>query len=298
MENIRTMNETFSIQFSGKAFDNYDIPASALAQSLLALDGLAKRSAEAIYGKNSNTEIKVKAGFRQGSFIVDLIASQPDLVAVGTLIGIAANSVTIKEGVVNFIKEIIKLAKFAFGKKVEPKAICENSKQVKITNQLGQTNVFNASVVCIYNQDRTRSQLSRLTQTLDQDGVESIRIFTNDSDETAETINKQDRENLRYEEGIILTDNENEVILEIVGPMTNGSKKGWRFSEGDNGIEFSANVEDTSFLEKVKSREISFENGTSISAIVRTVQKKNIRTVTERTIVEVLEVFSSSQPES
>lgn len=72
MENVRTMSETFSIQFTGKAFDNHDIPASALAQSLLALDGLAKRSAEVIYGKNSNTEIKVKAGFRQGSFIVDL----------------------------------------------------------------------------------------------------------------------------------------------------------------------------------------------------------------------------------
>lgn len=57
MENVRTINETFSIQFSGKAFDNHDIPASALAQSLLALDGLAKRTAEAVYGKGSNPEI-------------------------------------------------------------------------------------------------------------------------------------------------------------------------------------------------------------------------------------------------
>ena len=57
MENIRIMNETFSIQFAGKAFDNHEIPASALAQSLLALDGLAKRTAEVVYGKDANAEI-------------------------------------------------------------------------------------------------------------------------------------------------------------------------------------------------------------------------------------------------
>ena len=75
MTKIKVMNETFSIQFSGKAFDNYDIPASALAQSLLALDGLVKKTAEAVYGKNVEAEVKVKAGFKQGSFIVDLIAA-------------------------------------------------------------------------------------------------------------------------------------------------------------------------------------------------------------------------------
>lgn len=108
-------------------------------------------------------------------------------------------------------------------------------------------------------------------------------------------INKQDREFFRYEEGMVLTDNESEVILEVVGPMLDGSSKGWRFSEGDDGVEFSASVEDDDFLGKVKSREIKFENGTAVRAIVRTVQRKNIRTVTERTIVEVLEVFSPPQ---
>lgn len=297
MENVQTMSETFSIQFTGKAFDNHDIPASALAQSLLALDGLAKRSAEVIYGKNSNTEIKVKAGFRQGSFIVDLVAtcaSDPE-VAVATVAG----GVTIGGGVVATLKGILKLGKFTFGKKVETETEPGADGQVKVTNQLGQVNYFNSTVVNIYNQDRTRSQISRLTQTLDKDGADSIRISTGDDDETAEVIGKQDREFFRYEEGVVLTDNESEVILEIVGPMVNGSPKGWRFCEGgDGGIEFNANVEDADFLAKVKSREIKFENGTSVLAVVRTVQRNNIRTVTERTIVEILEIFSSTQSAS
>lgn len=293
MEKFRVMKETFSIQFSGKAFDDYEIPATALAQSLLALDGLAKRSAEALYGNDSNPEIKVKAGFRQGSFIVDLIATcQEDPVVA---VGVAGGVVTAGSGVVAILKGIIKLGKFCFGKKVETADEPDTQGMVTVVNQIGKVNQFNAAVINIYNQDRTRSQISRLTQTLDQAGAESIRISTGDDDDTAEVIDKQDREFFRYEEGIVLTDNENEVILEVVSPMLDGSSKGWKFSEGDDGIEFTASVEDEAFLSKVKSREIKFENGTAVRAIVRTVQRKNIRTVTERSIEEVKEVYSPTE---
>ena len=71
--------------------------------------------------------------------------------------------------------------------------------------------------------------------------------------------------------------------------------KGWKFSEGDDGIEFFAAVEDEDFLAKVRSREIKFENGTAVRAVLRTTQRKNIRTITDRTIVEIKEVISPSQ---
>ena len=68
-----TVEEKFSIEFDGPAFERHEISASALAQSLLALDGLARRSAEAAYGKDAGIEIKVKGDFRPGSFIVDML---------------------------------------------------------------------------------------------------------------------------------------------------------------------------------------------------------------------------------
>ena len=141
------------------------------------------------------------------------------------------------------------------------------------------------------------SQLSRLTQTLDMDGAESIKIVdpTDVSDDATETISKADRDLFRHEEGIVLTDNEAEVILEIIGPMLNGASKGWTFSEGEDGIDFVAAVEDESFLASVRNRKIVLVNGTCIRAIVRTVQKKTVRTRTERTIVEVREVLPPTQ---
>lgn len=281
MEHFKVMNETFSIQFSGKAFDDHAIPAAALAQSLLALDGLAKRVSEVVYGKESNAEIKVKSGFRQGSFIVDLIT-------------VAAGVTTIGLGVVEVIKSVVKAGKFLRGNKVKVDPRTVKDDQVEVSNGLGQTQTFNINVINIYNHERTQSQLSRLTQTLDQDGVDSIRLYTDEKDDTGEVITKDDREFFRHEEGIVLTDNEAEVILEVVGPMMNGSGKGWKFSEGDDGIEFTADVEDEDFLQDVRERKIKFENGTTIRAIVRTVQRKNIRTTTDRTIVEVEEVTPAS----
>ena len=189
---------------------------------------------------------------------------------------VAGSAVTVVYGVVPMIKGVLKLGKFCFGKKIEASTEPDEHGDVKVVNQIGQVNYFNAAVINIYNQDRTRSQISRLTQTLDQAGADSIRISTGDDDQTPEVINKQDREFFRYEEGMVLTDNESEVILEVVGPMLDGSSKGWRFSEGDDGVEFSASVEDDDFLGKVKSREIKFENGTAVRAIVRTVQRKNM----------------------
>nr|DAH90118.1 MAG TPA: hypothetical protein [Caudoviricetes sp.] len=289
MKTSKIMTESFSIEFDGPAFDGHDIPAAALAQSLLALDGLAKRSAQALYGSSTNSELRVKAGFKKGSFIIDLIIEQFQANPLET----TAAAVTVTGGVVGVLTGVIKMAKWAMGKKTKPlEEGDEQKEEIKVENEFGQVNVFNVNVVNIYNNSRTQSQLSRLTQTLDLDGAESIKIIDPNAEqgEQEEVITKSDRDILRHEEGIVLTDSESEIILDVIGPMLNGSGKGWTFSDGE--IEFVAVVEDADFLKKVKNSEIQMVNGTTIRAIVRTVQKKNVRTRTERTVVEVLEVIS------
>ena len=59
-------------------------------------------------------------------------------------------------------------------------------------------------------------------------------------------------------------------------------------------MEFVANVEDEELLVAVRDRKIVLEHGSSIRAIVRTVQRRTTRTRTDRTIVEVKEVFPPS----
>ena len=157
------------------------------------------------------------------------------------------------------------------------------------------TPIFNQCAVTVCNNTRTLDQLSRLTQTLDSDGVDSVKFVADNSE--PQVITRQDRVYFRQEEGLVLTDNEAESILEIVGPKLNGSPKDWTFSEGEDGIEVVADVEDEDFLAAIRDRKIVLENGTNIRAIVRTIQRKKVRTRTDRTIVEVKELFPPDREE-
>lgn len=96
---------------------------------------------------------------------------------------------------------------------------------------------------------------------------------------------------INKEEGIVLTDNVSDVLLEVTIAAINGNSKGWRFSEGEDGAEFTAVVEDEDFLSAVKAKKYSWVSGVSVLASVRTVQTKNVKTKTERTILEVKEVI-------
>ncbi len=278
------MNESFSIEFDGQALETHQIPATALAQSLLALDGLSKKAASVIYGSDVEVEIKVNAGFRPGSFIVDIVEE-----FIKTPVGATASLFTVLGG-------LVALCKWAYGKAVKVVEDDKESETVKVQNDIGSVSVFNRCVVNIYNNERAKSQLSRLTQTLDSDGVDSISLFKDEAGQREEfKINKEDRKYFSREEGVVLTDNESEVILYVLVGALNGSKFGWRFSEGEDGFEFNATVEDEDFLDGVKNRKITLVNGTTIRAVVRTVQRKNVRTITDRTVVEVKDVFDPAE---
>lgn len=199
------------------------------------------------------------------------------------------------------IKEILGLGKFCFGRKAAASFESNKRGQLKVTNSAGQVQYFDPSVVKLYN--RYRLHLSKFTEPLERNGIDSIRIGTGNDDETAVVFDKKDRPYLRCDKGSVVSENECDLFLEVVAPKLNGSAEGWRFSEGKGGYEFTATIEDTAFLEKVKSQDILFAYNTGIYAVVRMVQRKAERTkkdfvddlgepaVTERSIVKVLEVY-------
>ena len=273
--------EHFSISFEGQAIEQHKISASALAQSLLALDGLARSSAQAVYGRDTEIDIQVKGEARPGAFSIDMTVRHDAPIAAGVTSAAA------------ILGQVIALGKWARGKKVREVGIEETGASLSKTRS--ETPIFNQCAVTVCNNTCTLDQLSRLTQTLDNDGADSVKFVADMSE--PQVITRQDRVYFRQEEGLVLTDNEAESILEIVGPKLNGSPKDWTFSEGEDGIEFVADVEDEDFLAAVRDRKIVLENGTNIRAIVRTIQRKKVRTRTDRTIVEVKELFPPDREE-
>ncbi len=128
--------------------------------------------------------------------------------------------------------------------------------------------------------------MDEFTKPLDQDGINSLRIQSENGKDVV--IDKSARSFLKNDEEIV-SQNEATVVLEIISPVFDGSNKGWRLSDGN--ATFLAVMADLEFLKKVNDRQYSFKKGTSIKALVRTVQKRGKRLITERTVLEVLEIL-------
>lgn len=273
---MRLSDENFSVTFSGPAFDRHEISAASLAESLLALDSLSKICGHAAYGKEADIEVKVKGTPRAGSFIIDLAIAHPVESAA-----VSASAVTVLTGV-------IALAKWAYGKSV--RILGESGSEATVENESNDIGAFEKEALRIYGLSKTKIDLSRLTQTLDREGADSVSIGSESGHE--EVITRADRRFFRDEDGEVITDNESQMVLEVTGPRLNGLSDGWTFSEGEDGAEFKAQVEDDDFLQKVRAGDYSFKSGTTILAIVRIVQIRKNRTRTKRSIIQVLDVHN------
>lgn len=114
---MRTIKETFVIDFDGAAFDKNEISASSVAQSLLALDALLQSVSKQLYGKQAVAEVKIKSGSHLGSFFVDLSIEYPDEDPSKTGAAPASGNIS----VVEVLKDLIRLNKFVLGKSAKPK---------------------------------------------------------------------------------------------------------------------------------------------------------------------------------
>lgn len=114
---MRTIKETFVIDFDGAAFDKNEISASSVAQSLLALDALLQSISKQLYGKQAEAEVKIRSGSHLGSFLVDLSIENPDDDPSKTGAAPASKNIS----VVEVLKDLFRLNKFVFGKSAELK---------------------------------------------------------------------------------------------------------------------------------------------------------------------------------
>ena len=176
MSEQHTTREHFSIVFEGPGIGQCSFSASILAQSLLALDRLAQSSAKAVYGANSEIDIQVKGEAKPGAFSVDMAVRHDAPIAAGVTSAAA------------ILGQVIALGKWARGKKVREVGIEETGASLSKTRS--GTPIFNQCAVTVCNNTRTLDQLSRLTQTLDNDGADSVKFVADMSE--PQVITRQD----------------------------------------------------------------------------------------------------------
>lgn len=265
--------DSLLFKFDGASVDDHSVSISTLVDSLNGLDKLARKTAENCYSKKVKVDVKVKA-LKPGSFIVDILLDYIEPVRLAV-----ENAITFNEVFVS----VFELGKFLLGKGILKSEPLQNDMyKTTITNCKGQQQVFNNCTVSIYSNNNTAAALDKITSPLSKTGIDNISIACGSQ---ISTIDKSQRDYFVNDKESVLSDNESIVILEVVSPVLNGASKGWKFWDGDH--EFTADIDDLTFLERVKNKEIIFQNGMQLEVSLRVVQTKHQRLYTERTITEV-----------
>ena len=160
---------------------------------------------------------------------------------------------------------------------------------VKITNDQGVSNVFNHCVINAYDSPGVKRALDKFASAVDEEGVDYISIRTGAEKTPAESehIIKSERDFFKSDDVELLSDNEGESVLEVVGAQLDGSPKNWCFLDDPEREQFTATVEDQEFLNKVAAGEYTFTRGTSVPANLRVVQRKGQRVSVGRYVIEV-----------
>lgn len=275
--------EEFTFKFDGPAIENHEIEVSLLAESLIALRSLAERSCKIEYGTSDDLLLKVKGGFASGSFSVALILDWVNQNPAAATIGASS--------IMGIIAGLFKLFKWSRGKNIEWESGNDNT--VRVTNNLGQINNFNANVVNLYLNARARNDAERLTRPLEQAGVDEISLSVDGEDGETVKIEKSEREFFGKKERGILREDEFALTLEIVIVNLRGEANGWRFFDGSS--EFSATIEDESFLNEIKSGQRAFQIGDMLEVKMRMIQRRPAhRLKTDHSIIEVLSFIPAS----
>ncbi|QTX33246.1 hypothetical protein KAR29_04965 [Aminithiophilus ramosus] len=281
----------FTITFEGFALENHEMDIRALAPALLAVNNLIEEASDILNDKHCRVTVNVKAGFKTGSFGVDLSIGQivtnaisflnsESVIAAVTLCGLLGLTVNCGKGLVPVVKWL---------RERSIRLIRNNGDgTATITTEDGDSEVIDERIVRLLEDLEIRQALEKAIKVpLEEEGIERIR-FESDKGESA-TISKSEAPYFRAPtfEGNVLLDSTKEIYLKPLSiSFLEGNK--WRFSDGAQ--TFFATIRDEVFVGGIQQGEISFSKGDLLKVLLRTIQREDVAGFkTEHEVLEVIE---------
>jgi len=259
-------HEIFELYYEGAAVEEGSIDVNDFAPGLIALGELFGEINKQVTAEEGVVNLRVKAGFKKGSFITGLeivfnnfvsIFNSNEAQAISVFLGISGIS-----GL-----GIFQLLKAAKGKK--PKGVVEIEHTTKVRIQFeGEPPIeVEKAVFNIFKNIKARDAISRFTQPLSK-GIRTIRFKYKGND--AVNIPQGEREYYKSP-----SEHENELVSEseqyfqlIAMSFKDGDK--WRVSDGTH--TYFVSILDPMFLKQIKTRSILFGDNDFIKVTLRTIQ--------------------------
>ena len=288
MERMEVQKESFTVTFDGASAARHEIDVQLLANALLAMKSAFEKMGTASYGRNADVYMKVRGQFRASSFGVDL------------LMGCAMIASTVTPVIPSFLSsfvDLIQITIWAKGKPIEKKvtpndqrvAVKDSDNAVLVSNHDGQQTVINGNVYNYYTNSNIRREMGRIVEPISKGGADKMIISTEpDAQGTLVSVGKAEAVFFDVNQDDDSRESSVELQVEIRTANFDGKPGNWRFFDGD--LEFSAQITDQDFLDKVRTREIPLSSGDQLVVTLVTTQKKqSLKLKTDRLITEVKE---------
>ncbi len=277
----------FSVSFDGEDIKDNTMCAYHLANSLLGITSLLERSNYEINGNASQISIRVKSGFKEGSFIFDLVTLMSSVTVVALVNTVDIVGFTGKS--INSMLSYLAFIRHTRGKPIESIHPLDAESSVVSISGDNNTVTINNLTLSLYNDNKARKEVERIVSPLKQNGIDYIK-FTESNGESLK-INKEDVDYYDAPISEEISHEQNIALLTITQSNFMGKQTGWRFSFNENGDDdFKAEVSDDFFLTQVRQGIYKFSNGNSILAEYERIQQKMEKVSNRYVITKVIEV--------
>jgi len=277
----------FTIRYDGPALDTHTMDIRELAPALLALSDAMEAINALVNSQQTKLYVKVKGGFKSGSFGVDLHLAQESALAILYFFGSPpiAGAATILQflGVPLGSFGLIQLVLWVKNRRITNVIEMNETTTLFIGDetQIVAKNVF--TLFC--NVPVRKAMEAFIAKPLSQDGIDSVAFVMAQS--TPTIISKQDASAFiaPLPQDQLLSDIETEAALQIISVSFQESNK-WRFSDGAS--TFYAPILDTEFMARVQSNKTNFAKDDILMVVLRKRQFENTEGL--KTEYEVLAV--------
>lgn len=286
------MSQRFHIVYDGSALDTHVMDVRDLAPAMLAINDLLTNANKEINGDKLKVELKVKANFKQGSFGIEFIehlhwVSQVKHLLLSDAVTAAANASGLIGLIGLFGGGVIALYKKLKGE--PPLKIEENLNGAKVFYSETEYMEVSKEVLRLYRNKTIASDLKKMLEPLDKDGIDSFYVVKDDDKENVALFISSDE--VPY---FKFQDTEDDLGENIsisylqIDSLTFREKNKWKFAYGDTTI--SASILDDLFLQNIDNGEIRFGKGDLLKVKLRTSQKfSHGKLKIDYEIIEVLE---------
>lgn len=262
----------FRVTYDGPALQAHTMDVRELAPAMIAMADLLKAANEELHGDKADVRVAVRAGFKEGSFGIDMVFFQDILTQLTELFSgkeasATANAIQILSGIGITGGGVIALLRWLRGRKVDR---IEQRQDVAAIWTADESIEVDLATLRLFRNRRIRLELRNVLRPLDTEGIDSLMLT-----QGAQVGPVIVREEVgcftpHADDDLPLSDaTMSGVILKIESAVFKDGNK-WRFTDGSRA--FYAAIEDPDFLARIESGEERFGKADMLVVDLRQLQ--------------------------